>query len=121
MIIGLLIFEPIFGQIHHLIYARQQRRSIWTTIHIWFGRVLITFGIIEGGLGLRYADNTTGGEIAYGVVAGVIWLIWMSVAVWSQFSKRRERSGTAGEKSLSSPHGHSSSGSAGEEEGKRAY
>lgn len=28
-------------------------------------------GIINGGLGLQLASNTTGGEIAYGVVGGI--------------------------------------------------
>lgn len=28
--------------------------------------------VINGGLGLKLAANTTGGEIAYGVVAGVV-------------------------------------------------
>ena len=28
------------------------------------------------------SGNTVKGEIAYGVIAGVIWLVWMVVAVW---------------------------------------
>ena len=29
------------------------------------------------------SGNTVKGEIAYGVIAGVIWVIWLAVVVWS--------------------------------------
>lgn len=47
----------------------------------------MTLAFIQGGLGLKFANNTTGGKIAYGVVAGVIWLTWISVAVWHDLKK----------------------------------
>jgi hypothetical protein len=54
------------------------------------GRILITLGIINGGLGLRLADNATRGEcIAYGVIAGIIWLLWVVLAVFGE--RRRAR------------------------------
>ena len=49
----------------------------------------MTFAIIQGGLGLRFAGNTHGGEIAYGVVAGLIWVAWMGVAVWHDMNKNK--------------------------------
>ena len=42
---------------------------------------------------LMLSGNTVKGEIAYGVIAGVVWLIWMAVAVWGQLRSK----GTAGE------------------------
>ena len=39
------------------------------------------------------SGNTTKGEIAYGVIAGVIWLVWVGVAVWSHLRS----SGSQGE------------------------
>lgn len=50
---------------------------------------MITLGIINGGLGLRLAGNTQKGEIAYGVVAGVIWLVWMTAAVLGEIRRGR--------------------------------
>ena len=38
-----------------------------------------------------WAENTRGGGIAYGVVAGVVWVLWMAVAGWSD--SRRVRGG----------------------------
>ena len=31
------------------------------------------------------SGNTVKGEIAYGVIAGFMWVLWMAVAIWSQF------------------------------------
>ena len=58
---------------------------------MWWGRVLLTFAIIQGGLGLRFANNTTGGKIAYGVVAGLIWVSWLVVAVRHDMTKREDQ------------------------------
>ena len=41
-------------------------------------------GIINGGLGLQLAANTKKGEIAYGVVAGIIGLIYILVTVFKR-------------------------------------
>ena len=51
--------------------------------------MVLTLAIIEGGLGLRFAGNTTGGEIAYGVVAGLVWISWVGVAVWHDLKKSK--------------------------------
>ena len=49
--------------------------------------MVLTLAIIQGGLGLKFANNTHGGKIAYGVVAGLIWVSWLSVAVWHDTKK----------------------------------
>lgn len=36
-------------------------------------------GVINGGLGLQLAANTRKGEIAYGVIAGVVLVIYVGV------------------------------------------
>lgn len=48
------------------------------------GRIVITLGIINGGLGLKLSDNTTKGKIGYSVVAAIMWVVWMSVAVYKE-------------------------------------
>lgn len=74
-------------------------RTIWASLHVWYGRALITLGIINGGLGLRLSENTKGGEIAYGVVAGFMWLLWMAVSIASYVrSMKQQTSGETGEK-----------------------
>ena len=45
------------------------------------------------------SENTVKGEIAYGVVAGVMWLTWMAVAVWGHL-RSRGTLGETGEKAM---------------------
>ena len=88
IVVGTLVFQPISGLIHHYMYKKYQRRTAWAITHVWWGRLIVTVGIINGGLGLMLSGNTVKGEIAYGVIAGVVWLIWMAVAVWSQLRSK---------------------------------
>jgi hypothetical protein len=48
------------------------------------GRLFLLLGIINGGTGLKLADNTTGGIIAYAVVAGVFAVAYIAIAALRQ-------------------------------------
>ena len=113
-IISALVFQPVLGALHHAVYVRDGRRSIWSTAHVWWGRVVLTLAIIQGGLGLKFAANTTGGEIAYGVVAGLIWIVWLGVAVWHDMKKTKapEVGGKRSDSEEMTPMGQKSAGSA---------
>ncbi|KAI9671252.1 MAG: hypothetical protein M1829_004659 [Trizodia sp. TS-e1964] len=87
-VISLLFFQPFLGHIHHYFFVRKGTRTLWSYAHIWLGRTLIALGIINGGLGLRLANNSTNGKIIYGVVAGVVFLIYLGV-VFFDMKKRR--------------------------------
>ena len=88
IVIALLVFQPVLGLLHHRIYRTSLKASFCSVIHVWLGRVAITLGIINGGLGLRLADNTSKGVIAYGVIAGVVWSAWVSVMVSTYLKKK---------------------------------
>jgi hypothetical protein len=47
--------------------------------HRWLGRCLVALGVINGGLGLKLAQNTTGGKIAYGIVAGIVGATYLAL------------------------------------------
>jgi len=89
VVVSLLVFQPFLGIIHHLKFRKLDRRTFWSHAHMWFGRCLIILGAVNGGLGLQLAGNTTSGEIAYGVVAGVIFLIYIVVVVPSEIRRAR--------------------------------
>lgn len=55
-------------------------------------------GVINGGLGLQLSDNTVKGEIAYGVIAGVLFLFYAAVVVIADMRARGQRLGETGEK-----------------------
>lgn len=58
---------------------------------------MITLGIINGGLGLQLVANTTTGEIAYGIVAGFMWLLWMLVIILAFLKSRSTTKGESGD------------------------
>ncbi|TAQ83604.1 hypothetical protein B7494_g8072 [Chlorociboria aeruginascens] len=88
VIVALFLLQPFFGILHHSSYKKVQKRGIFSYMHIWYGRILIILAVINGGLGLKLAANTTHGEIAYGVVAGVMFLIYLAVFGATSFRKR---------------------------------
>lgn len=83
VVIGGVLLQPVTGLVHHLSYKRYGSPNAATYTHLWWGRAIITLAIINGGLGVQlaapYLANLKTGEIIYGVVAGVMWLIWVAV------------------------------------------
>ena len=85
-----LLLQPILGILHHVFFKKYSKRTVWSHAHIWIGRIFITLGIINGGLGLRLAGSASAGqEAAYGVVAGLIWLVWIGAAVFGEVKRLR--------------------------------
>ena len=71
--------------------------------------MILTAGVINGGLGLMLSANTVKGEIAYGVIAGTIWLVWMATIVLSYVRNKGTSSQLeTGEKALGNSHAASS-------------
>ncbi|KAF2194437.1 hypothetical protein K469DRAFT_127363 [Zopfia rhizophila CBS 207.26] len=93
----LLFFQPILGFIHHSQFRKYSRRTVWSYGHLWLGRIVITLGIINGGLGMLLATETgyfvpsRGQMIAYGVVAGAMWLLYVVAAVIGEARRSRSR------------------------------
>ncbi|EHK98364.1 hypothetical protein M7I_5838 [Glarea lozoyensis 74030] len=92
-----LLAQPITGLAHHILFKRYGRPNTATYPHVWWGRAVITLGIINGGLGLQLVDNTTDGKIAYAVVAAFMWLVWMTVVVIAFFKSSKRLEGETGE------------------------
>lgn len=97
-IIGIVVFiaiflQPVFGFLHHALFKKHQSRTLWSYVHIWLGRLAVTLGIINGGIGLQWADSmnmsSKGGIIAYAVIAAVVWLVWVVASVIGE--RRRSR------------------------------
>lgn len=102
VVIGCLLLQPITGLLHHVLYKKRGRPNGATYPHIWWGRAVVTLGVINGGFGLQLADvpminETRKGQIAYGVVAGVIWVLWMVVIAFSFVRSRGKKEGETGE------------------------
>lgn len=94
-IAALVLFQPIMGLLQHLHYRKHGNKSIFAYIHRWLGRFLVILGIINGGLGFKYAGigkgAPRGAVIAYGVIAGVMGVGYIFLIVHSTLRARRSK------------------------------
>jgi len=96
---ALLAFQPLLGFLHHVFFKRHGVRTIWSYGHIWFGRIAIILGIVNGGLGLGLAKRTgfmapsEGVVIGYSVIAGFFGLAYILAAIYGE--RKRGRSAAA--------------------------
>ncbi|KAK4996068.1 hypothetical protein LTR66_004237 [Elasticomyces elasticus] len=90
IVIGVLLFQPLGGFIHHQIWKRKQSGTVWGVGHRWIGRIALILGAINGGLGLQLSENSRAGEIAYSVLAAFFFSLWLAVAVWKNTQGRRD-------------------------------
>lgn len=89
MLFILLFFQPVLGFLHHSLFKKYNRRTFWSYAHLWLGRFIITLGIINGGLGFLLANNSRTGAIVYGVVAGLVWIVYVAVAIRGELKRSR--------------------------------
>jgi hypothetical protein len=91
VVFACLFFQPILGLVHHSLFKKHQTRTFWSHAHLWIGRFAITLGIINGGLGFKLANDPSNRSamIAYSVIAGVVWLVWVCAAVFGE--RRRNK------------------------------
>jgi hypothetical protein len=90
--VALFLLQPIIGVYHHRQYAEKMKLdaedsveepTLFRSIHRWFGRFLIVFAMINGGLGLKFAGNTEGGLEAYGAIAGIVGVTYIiTLVIW---------------------------------------
>ena len=83
---GLLLFQPLMGLYAHLHLKRSGVKSVFSYVHRWWGRTLVTLGVINGGLGFRLAGIGTpgvpvGAVIAYSIIAGIVLTSYLLVVV----------------------------------------
>lgn len=98
VLLALLLAQPVGGFLHHSNYKRTGGRTAISHGHIWGGRALIVLGIINGGLGLRLADNTTTGRVVYAIVAAVMSVAWAAAIAWGEWRSRRNNRDSFGMK-----------------------
>jgi hypothetical protein len=87
----LVLFQPVFGFVHHVKFKRIHRRTWWSHTHLFIGRVAITLGIINGGIGLALARASVAAITAYSVFAALMWLLWMMAAILGERRRRKAK------------------------------
>lgn len=88
----LLIIQPILGWLHHLHFLKYQERGLISHAHIWYGRVLMAIGIVNGGLGLQLASAPNSLNIAYALVSVVVSIVYIAGAIVGAVRRKRHSS-----------------------------
>ncbi|KAI0969952.1 hypothetical protein F4678DRAFT_437091 [Xylaria arbuscula] len=89
VVVALFGVQPIGGYVHHLYYVKHQKRGLVSHGHIWYGRILLVLGIVNGGLGLQLASARQSLVIAYSVVAAVIFAVYIGGAIFGEIKRHR--------------------------------
>ncbi|KAI2635161.1 iron reductase domain protein [Xylaria nigripes] len=88
-VVALFGIQPIGGYIHHLHYLKYQKRGLVSYGHIWYGRILMLLGIINGGLGLQLSGASSSLFVAYSVITAVIFIAYMVGAAYAEIKRSR--------------------------------
>lgn len=80
----MVVVQPVLGYLHHAAFKRLGRRQVWSHLHLWNGRLAITMGIINGGLGLMISRAPAHVTTAYIAVSAVMWVLWFCAAVFGE-------------------------------------
>lgn len=98
IVFALVVFQPVFGYLHHRLCKKTGRRNVWSFTHLTIGRVAIILGMINGGLGLSFAGNASRGAIiTYGVIAGIFGVTYIAVAIFGEVRRFKSRQGKTDE------------------------
>jgi hypothetical protein len=89
-VVGALLLQPVTGLLHHSLFKRQDGPNAATYPHIWWGRAIVTLGMINGGLGFKLSDNSPSGVIAYRIISAFMWVAWMAVIVMAFLKSKKE-------------------------------
>jgi hypothetical protein len=93
VVMACLVVQPVLGLIHHERFRRLQRRQVWSYLHLFNGRIVITLGIVNGAIGLWIARASHRAKVAYLAAAGAMWALWMMVALFAEWKRWRNGTG----------------------------
>ncbi|KAK1768357.1 hypothetical protein QBC33DRAFT_577423 [Phialemonium atrogriseum] len=79
VVVCAFLLQPVLGYLHHRYYVNHESRGLVSYAHIWFGRVMMLLGVINGGLGLQLASSSNTFVITYSVVAAVMFLFYIFI------------------------------------------
>ncbi|KAL2023248.1 hypothetical protein VTK56DRAFT_3371 [Thermocarpiscus australiensis] len=105
VVVCLLAIQPALGFAHHRHYLKMKSRGVVSYVHIWWGRIMMVLGVINGGFGLQLAGERDSLVIAYSVVAGVILLSYFLYKLCKGCAavRRRAAADGSGDKDASMP------------------
>lgn len=86
-----LLAQPICGWVHHKLFKKHGRRTLWSYVHLYNGRIAILLGMVNVGLGLQLAENATSGQIiAYAAITTIVGFVYVAAAIYGEIKKKRK-------------------------------
>lgn len=91
VVVALMAIQPGLGYLHHLQYLKTRRRGVVSYVHIWWGRILMVLGVVNGGLGLHLSSERNSLVVAYSVVAAVTFLCYVLYKSFVVFGRKKKK------------------------------
>ncbi|KAI1432625.1 iron reductase domain protein [Xylaria sp. CBS 124048] len=88
-VVALFGIQPIGGYLHHRHYLKYHKRGLVSYGHIWYGRILMVLGIINGGLGLKLSNASKSLVTAYAAIAAIIFIAYIGGAFFAEVKRRK--------------------------------
>jgi len=98
-----MIIQPVIGVLHHRYYKKHQTRGVVSYAHIWYGRLIMFIGILNGGLGLKLASAPNSFTIAYSVIAALVGIAYCASSYVGEMRRNRRMKAGGGYKPTYSP------------------
>lgn len=83
-----MAIQPILGWLHHRYYLKHNTRGAISHGHIWYGRALMLFGLINVGLGLQLVGGSTMLMTLFAIMAAVVGAFYISIKLFKLMIKR---------------------------------
>jgi predicted lipid-binding transport protein (Tim44 family) len=80
----------MLGWLHHSHFIANGSRGHVSYAHIWWGRILLALGVINGGVGLQMVGEKQSIIVAYSVISAIIFTAWIAVKAMRFFGTSKE-------------------------------
>lgn len=87
----LLLIQPILGIAHHKYFVKYRERGAISYAHIWYGRILLTLAVVNGGLGLKLANAGQSAVVAYCIIAAICFGLYAIIKSWAVVRRSRQQ------------------------------
>lgn len=90
LIVAGLLIQLSLGLMHHAFYLKTNEPTVFGKIHFFLGPTVMILGLINAGIGFNFAERS-GLTLPYGIIAGVVSLIFFSILGCLQCYKQRRK------------------------------
>ena len=87
-VVLILLFQLVFGYLHHQRYQQLGRRTLFSHLHLWTGRVVIILGMVNASLGFVLSGSNGYAGVS-AIVAAAMTILTVSVVVHSGYIKKK--------------------------------